>query len=208
MAESLLSYALTTVQRLKDRLVISGSTHDTQLQRLANGITDFIESYCNRRFLRTTYTQEVYSIHAKNARFLILRNAPVASISAFQYSIGTPSNKSWTDYSADDYELVENGKSGLIRCYATLPYGTNTVRVTYAAGYLINFGNAGDNSTHTLPADLTEVAERMIVRAFKRRDNEGKDTESFDGGSVTWSKYLTDDDKVILAKYERLPEFY
>lgn len=207
MAETIYTYALTTVARLKARLGITVSTHDANFLRYANALTDFIEMHCNRRFKSTTYTSEVYSARAHNARYVLLKQAPVTSLSVLQYSNGTPSAKGWTSYGADDYELCEDGKTGLVRVYGAIPYGTNKIRATYVAGYLIDFANAG-TATHTLPADLTDVAERMIAKVFKRRENEGKESESFDGGNVVWEKYLSDDDKVILAKYKRVPQFY
>lgn len=206
MAETIYTHALTTVARVKNRLTISASTHDAELLRIINGITDFIESYCARRFKSTTYTNEVYSIHSSSKKSLKLKNNPVTVLTSLEYSVGTPSNKSWTAYIADDYELHEDGKSGLVRVYGIMPQGTNTIRATYTAGYLIDWNNYG-TSSHTLPADLTEVAERMVVKAFKMREN-AKTNEAFDGASVTWDAYLSKDDKVMLAKYKRLPEFY
>ncbi len=206
MAEIIYTHALTTVARIKDRVTITASSHDAELIRIINGITDFIELYCARRFKSTAYTNEVYSVRSNMLKSLRLKNSPVTALTTLEYSVGTPSNKSWTAYIADDYELHEDGKSGLVRVYGIMPQGVNTMRATYTAGYLIDWSNYG-TSSHTLPADLTEVAERMVVKAFKMREN-AKTTEAFDGASVTWDSYLSKDDKIILSKYKRLPEFY
>jgi hypothetical protein len=207
MAEQALTYALTTTQRIKDRLLITVSSHDTEITRLVNAVTDWIEGYCGRRFKESTYTQEVYSVNGSQMRFLMLKQAPVSTLSTLEYAAGTPSNKSWTAFTTDEYELRGNGSDGIVRVYSTLPYGTNTLRATYTAGYKINFTNYGDNSTHTLPADITELAERMIVKTWKRRDNHGKTSESFQGASVSWATALDDEDRHTLDRYKRMPQF-
>lgn len=206
MAESLYSNALTTQTRVKNRLVITDTGFDTLLLRLINSVTDWIEGECNKKFLRQTYTNEVYAVHERGMSYLPLKQAPVVSISAFEYRAGTPGTPSWTALTTDEYELLEDGKSGLVRVYNSVPYGVNAVRVTYIAGYLIDFANA-PSATHTLPADLTELAERMVVRAFRRRDSSGKTTESFNGNSIAWSTDLDPEEKAILDRYRRLPAF-
>lgn len=207
MAETAYTKALTTKARIKSLLTISVTTFDTVLDRLINSATDHIESVTSRKFLSATYTNEVYSVHTDNYDYLMLKNAPVSALTTLEYSAGTPSNKNWTEYNDDDFELGEDGKSGLVRVYGGLVKGTNTVRATYTAGYLINWANAGDQSTHTLPADLTALCERMVIRMFKRREAEGKSSESFDGASVTWDTKLTEEDKAVINKYTRLPVF-
>lgn len=203
MAEQLLSYALTTTSRVKDRLGMSESNNDTVIDRLINGATEFIEGETRRRFAETTYTDEVYSISDNGIRFLILRNAPVSSITRIQHRTGTKSSPSWTDFLSDNYFLEGDGESGVVQFFGDLPKGPNTVRATYTAGYKINFSNAGDNSTHTLPHDLSEFCERLVERMFRRINSEGKDQESFDGGSISWSRQLTAIDKEVIARYQR-----
>jgi hypothetical protein len=207
MAETLLPYSLTTVQRVKDRLGITASGFDSLILRLINAVTDLIEGETNRRFLETVYTNEVYSVYGENQEYLLLRQAPVSALTSFQYRAGTVSNPSWTDFITDSYELLEDGKSGIIKIYGGLPRGVNSVRVTYVAGYKINWTNYGDNSTHTLPADITDLAERLIVKLFKKRESEGKQSESFEGGNVNWKELFDEVDKDIINRYKRLPAF-
>lgn len=206
MADIIYPHALTTVARVKSRLGITVSTFDTLMISLINAATDRIEGECNRRFLRTTYTNQIYSVPERGMKYLSLEQIPVVSITGIDYKAGTPASPSYTALIADQYELMSNGASGMVRIYETLPYGVNALRVTYVAGYLIDFATYGA-STHTLPADITELCERMVVKAFKRRDNVGKSTESFEGSTVTWSKDLDEDEKQTLADYKRLPAF-
>ena len=204
MAEAILAYALTTVARVKTRLTITVNNHDTPLLYLINSVTDFIEGECNRRFKETTYTNEVYS--PQGGRFIILKQSPVSSVSSVQYRAGLKSNPTWTDFNTDDWELMEDGQSGMIEAYGLL-HGTNLFRVTYVAGYKINFTNYGDNNTHTLPADVTDLCERLVVRWFKRRESGGKQSEGLQGGSINWKDELDSEDKATLARYKRIPNF-
>lgn len=205
--ELITARALTTVSRVKNRLGIEKADFDTLIERLIMAATDHLESLCNRKFGTATYTNEVYSVHTPALEMLALKNTPVTTLSALQYRAGTPSTPSWTAFTTDDYELVGNGESGLIRIYSGIPRGVNALRATYTAGYKIDFTAPTNTSLHTLPFDLSDLAERMVVKRFKRRESEGKSTETFDGATVTWEGILDAADKEIIARYGRLPTF-
>ena len=200
MAEQIYERALTTVQRVKDRLVITSSTNDAVLLRLVNACTDFIEGQCDRRFKETTYTNEVHSI-VDGQKEVILNNTPVSALTSTQYRAGMPSSPNWTDYPTDSVELSEDGSTGIIHAFGRLVRGSNAFRATYTAGYKINFANAGDMNTHTLPADITDLCERLVVRVWKRREAEGKTSEGINGSNIGWAKELNEEDKMILNKY-------
>ena len=211
MAEKILAYALTTVARVKDRMQITVSDNDSVLQRLVNAVTDFIEGETGRRFKETTYTDEVYSFEDRQA-ILAVRNIPVTALSDLKFRAGTPSQPNYTSLSTDQYELLENGQTGLIQLYGMI-FGNvvNVLKVTYTAGYKINFSNAGDagdaTPTHTLPADLTDLAERLVVRWWKRRELGGKLSEGLQGGSIQWKDLLDSEDVETINRYRRPPAF-
>lgn len=204
MAESLFPYALTTVARVKTRLTITVSTHDAILLYLINSVTDFIEGECNRRFKVAVFTNELYSMQSNGSNLLILKQSPVSAISYLQFRAGLKSNPNWTDFAADDWELLDDGGSGIIEFHGAVVRGTNNIRATYTAGYKINFANYGDGNTHTLPADLTDLAERLVTKLFKRREAEGKVREDFNGGSITWKDLLNLEDAETINKYRRV----
>jgi hypothetical protein len=207
MAESIYSYALTTVARVKTRLTIDNTGFDTLLLYIINSVTDLIEGECNRRFIETLYTNEVYSIPNAGNGFLVLRQAPVSSVTSVQFRAGLKSNPNWTDFVTDTWDIMEDGAPGIIQIYGAFIQGLNSVRVTYTAGYKINFENYGDNATHTLPADVSDLAERMVVKLFKRREAEGKQREDFNGGTIIWKEILSPEDEMTLAKYRRVNFF-
>ncbi len=210
MAESIVPYALTTRQRIKDRLTITSANFDVLIDRLISASTDLIESLANRRFKKTTYSNELYSVKGASPQYIFLKQIPVANVSLLQYRAGTPSNPNWTALSPDYYELLEDGSSGIIRVYGGLFTGfyssINQIRVTYDAGYLIDFANAG-TATHTLPFDLSDLCERLAVKLFKKRESEGRQSESFEGGAVQWRELMDEADKLMISKYRRDPLF-
>lgn len=203
MPESVLNYALTTKGRIKTRLGITSSDFDTLIERLINGVTDFIQGATGRHFKETSYLNEVYSVE-HNRKYLFLRHFPVSAVSSFEYKAGTPTSPNWTKFDDDEWELVEGGRLGIIRFYGSLPSGTNAVRVSYTAGYKIDWENVGDTTKHDLPADLTDLAERLVIKLFKHRESEGKASESFEGGGVTWAEWLSLDDKAAIEKWRRV----
>lgn len=277
------SYALTTLQNVKNRLQINNTDSDAVLTPMINGATDFIERECGKtglesypndgHFVQKTYLNEVYTAQGQKQQRLILRNSPVtylivtgdltqgsavvsnvtpstgivagmplyniqglfpqgttvASVSgnsvtmsqpasttqtgavfevsgliSFQWRAGTPSNPNWTSFIPDQFELDQQGRSGIIRVYGSIPgLYNNMIRATYVAGYPVNWANAGDGATHQLPADLTNLCENLVVRIFKRRLLDGKASENIQGATTSWRDTLDAFDLNVIANYTR-----
>lgn len=201
------TYALTTVARLKDRLGVTSSSVDTEYQRMIYSATDFIERACGgRRFQRTTYTNEIYDGNeiGENGSlpWLILRNGPLVSISAFEYRAGNVVTPSWTAFITGTYET--DFKTSSLYVYNNLPRGTQNLRVSYVAGYLIDFTNEFDDTLHTLPFELSDLCERLATKLIKRRESEGRSQESFNNSSINWGDFIEAHDRQILANYRRV----
>jgi hypothetical protein len=203
-------YALTTKTRVKARIELTSTALDDVIDSMVYAVTDFIERKCQRRFKRTTYTQEVYSgSHLNQAgsriKHLILKNAPIISISALQYNAGTFGSPSWVDFTSEDYTIM--AEMGVVLFPNGMPSGYNNIRVTYVAGYLIDYtsyATALNETNHTLPVDLSDLAERMVVKLIKRRESEGRASETIASGStITWENLLSAMDKEILREHMR-----
>lgn len=281
--ESVVPYALTTLQRVKDRLQINTTAQDTVLTRMINSATDFIERECGKsgmtaypndgHFVQKTYTNEVYTAKGPRQQRLVLRNSPVtylivtgdltqgspivqnmtpstgivqgmplyniqglfpqgtvvssvngssvtmsnpasatltgavfeiSGLISFQWRAGTPSNPNWTAFIQDQFELDQQGRSGIIRVYGSIPgLYNNMIRATYVAGYPVDFANAGDASTHQLPADLTNVCENLVVRIFKRAQLAGNASENIQGATTAWRDTLDAFDLNVIADHSR-----
>lgn len=201
----MVTYGLTSTTRIKNKLGITSSSFDNVIKRLIYSVTDRIEKQTGRRFERATYTNETYNgedILESRKKFIVVKNAPISTISSFQYDAGDNTTPSWTDFLATDYDSLD--EDGIIRVYQSVPRGLNNIRISYTGGYLIDFDNEFDDSLHTLPYDITEVCERAVIRLFKRRESEGKSAETFETSSITWSgEVFDDDDKQVISNYKR-----
>lgn len=203
---------LTTKQRIKDRLQLNQTvtTFDGLIDSLILAVGARIEQMCAREFTADTHTNELYDgsdIYGTRQSNLILKNSPVTSISSFQYKTGLNSDPDWFDFSADDYDIDQS--AGLIYMSGNLPSGKQNIRLTYVAGYEIDFTDSTSSpqsvgAGHTLPYDLTEVCEEVVCRLFKRRDSEGRTQESFQESSITWSENVfSKENLVTINNYRR-----
>ena len=197
---SAISNALTTEQRIKDNLGITVSDLDTVIKRYMYDATKFLQSMCSRTsFKRATFTSELYNSDGSN--MLILRNAPVVSIASIKENIGTQATPTLITMSADNYTI--DYATGIVYFYSAPSAGISNIEVTYTAGYLIDFTNEFDDTLHTLPYELTDLCERLVTKKLKRRESEGKSTETFNGSTITWGDLLEEYDKTIIANYKR-----
>ncbi|MFA5080298.1 MAG: head-tail connector protein [Candidatus Paceibacterota bacterium] len=207
MASEAKSNSLTTIERVKARIVMktSGTSFDTLLERLINSVSDFIEGATGRSFKEATYIEK-YSIY-KPRRFLMLNQFPVSGLTKIEYRAGSYSVPSWIEYLRDEYELEGEGKSGIVAILGTMPVGINVIRATYTAGYKIDFTAPTDITKHTLPSDLTDLCERLVIKIFKKRESWGKSSEGAQGDSVSWKDSLEEEDKRTIARYKKPPSF-
>ena len=202
----MINYALTTNARVKARIEITVSTLDTVIDTMIASVTDFIEQQCGgRRFKETTYTNEVYDgsivgVNPQPLPYLILKNAPIASISAFEYRNGTRTSPVWTAFQDDNYEPMNS--RGIVK--VDLPAGYQNIRVSYVAGYKIDFTDEDNVAVHTLPFELSDLAERLVIKRIKRRESEGKSQETLGQSTIAWGAFLEDADKDIITRYKRV----
>jgi hypothetical protein len=190
--------------------------YDAVLTRMINYATNYINNECGRfSFVQQTYVNDTYSIESPRQKYLLLRNTPVFSLTSFQWRAGTPTNPNWTDFIADQFELVNPRTdpisgltwypSGEIRIYGILPtIMSNMIRATYVGGYPVNWANPEDHNAHWLPGDLTNVCENLVVRRFKRRQLAGQGSQSLEGTTVSWRNALDQEDLDVLGQYRQL----
>ena len=275
-----MSDALTTKARIKDRLKITETGFDDLFDRLIVATTKRISQMCNRRFLQATYTRELYdgcSVTGSRISTLMVKNAPVHSISAIEYKTGLNSNPTWVAFDEDDYDV--DMPLGVLYFKFLLPAGKQNIRITYNAGWsgnsigiadgwVFNYEPGGtvngvnltftlpadadqvvvyadgirvkaSNVTHTegsdeftlasgqapyssisvdylptttssseddtLPEDLVEVCEEVVIRLFKRRDAEGRSQETFAESSNTWiTDVFTAENRATIKNYRRI----
>ena len=130
----------------------------------------------------------------------------VVGVTGFFYRAGVVSNPSWTPFIPDQFEVVDDGRAGIIRVYGVLPrLYNNMIQTRYWGGYLIDFDNFGNTAYHDLPADLTRCAENIAVKWFKRRDWAGKQSQTLEGSTISFRDKLDYEDLEVLNFYKRVP---
>ena len=190
---------------------------DGLLTAMINRVTDYIERQCGgRRFVSTTYTNEVYTAVGTRQRQIALRQFPVTAYTSFQWREGIPSNPQWTDFLIDQYELLDSyqdpytggtvWRTGIVHIYGSVPSITvNGIRISYTAGYLTDWNNEGNPALHNLPSDLSDVAANLVVRVFKRRELAGQNSKAFSGATDGWRNALDQEDLDVIGSYKRVP---
>lgn len=148
MAE-LVDYALTTLEDVRETLGIASGdlSWDNLIKRKINQATEIIEGWCQRRFVDTTYTDELYDATHDNQ--LTLRNYPVTTTATFALSARdtTLNQDSFDSVDSEQYFLDRN--AGVIDAVSSFWGSYDQWKVTYSAGYT------------TIPSDLAEACATL-----------------------------------------------
>lgn len=205
MASILKTGSLTNLARVKSLLGIDEAKvlHDAMLEQMINGISSFIENICSRTFKSTEYTEKI-SNEIRGAELIFLKHAPVTTLTHLKYRTGQPNDPQYTAYLGSEFELEGDGAQGIVRLYSGQPCGSNVIECKYTAGWKIDWTNQNDPTKHTLPDDITRLAENLVVKAYKRREAKGKSSETGGSGDqVQWQKDLDVEDEMTLNQYKR-----
>jgi len=170
MAETIHSYALCTLAQVKTTLGITDSANDDILTRLINATTDYIESYCDRRFALTQYTDEYYNGYGDDE--LVLRQFPISEAEEDVPTISFIDKGTETAVSIDDCEIYYD--EGIIY-YSIFPKGRKNIKISYKAGYA------------TIPADLAQACIEIVVANYNRSKTVAVKSESIGSYSVTYA---------------------
>jgi hypothetical protein len=198
--------ALTTVARFKNFASITGVTYDTRIEVLINVITDFVEHYCDRRFLETTYTQQIHDGNGSSK--LLLKQYPINTRNAFQLDVRD------TDLNENQFSSVDTNTyhidydTGLLEAvtfhFAEVP---RKYQVTYTAGYAFKNDAAPLITLESLGIGDLEYAVWVLVNnLFKNASSPNNvKAETIGNYSVTFGDFemLDPEIKMILNKYKR-----
>lgn len=204
---SISTYGLTTLARAKNFMEIGGAGDDGLIESLINMVSDFIESYCDRRFIQTAYSNEVYDGNGMTE--LLLKQYPVASASSFtlQRRDTVDNNSSFSTIASQDYFVKYN--EGIV-AYVNdnfYPYPQH-YRISYTAGYAFDNAGAGATLESVGIGDLEFAVWKLVNQAYKnRRVSANVQSESIGDYSVSFRKQVMMDEELraILDKYRRPP---
>ena len=192
--------AITTTAKVKAFMNITDTNSDAVIDDLVSAVTMYIQGYCGGRVFATTNYVEIKDTYNSNKLFMNQR--PVQSVTVVEYRGGVPSSPTWNTYSNNGY-VVYLG-AGFIRFFTRFIPTPQAIRITYTAGYLINFAQENDPTQHTLPFELTQVATEMCAEILNKRYSQGMVKEATEGQSVqfeTENYALINNHKEVLKGY-------
>ncbi len=205
---ALKAYALTTVARF---ISFAGLTNlsaadNTNIEILINMLTEWIENYCQRRFKKTTYTQELYD--GDGSRELYLRQYPVISGETFTLQERSTSlnSSSWDTIDSENY-FVEND-TGIVELAGKSSKFVNNpqaYRITYTAGF--DFDNSATFLSDTVAGDVEYAMFKILKSSWdKRKSQAGILKERLGDYSVEFSGSVFESDEIkeVLDKYARV----
>lgn len=157
---------LTTIQKVKFFLDIefNDTSEDFLLEELINQATDTIETYCNRKFKRAIYTEEV-----KGYNTLYVKNTPIIDILELIDEDDEDVNCRFTE---NKIILSRKGKTSLTGAIRPDEPIIKKYFVSYEGGY------------EAIPPAVSKVATEMVVIAYEEIKNKTISIKNRTEGSV------------------------
>ncbi|MEN6560867.1 MAG: hypothetical protein ABFD52_08850 [Acidobacteriota bacterium] len=175
----------------------SGTGNDSLFELLIDSVSEMFNSRIGRTLAKTTYTDQYFDGNGKTDLFL--PNYPVISITSI-YEDGVL----LTEGAAADY-VVDHASGIVHRVGGVWLRGRQTVKITYAAGYVVQGASPGTGET-ALPADLKLGCMIQVAREWKKSQGSewGETSRSFPDGSTSHvERGLLKEVEEILQKYRR-----
>lgn len=173
---------LCTLADVKDRLTITDSSHDSQLNRIISSTSSMFDSYCQRPLLYFAPATEYYS---SDSKFLLLKRYPIIAIDSVKVALDYNFASAESLTNGTGFFALHGGQTGeLIRIDGSRWHGSlpGSIEVTYHGGYCPAGVEPADGQ-YLLPADLREAAILQSCFIFQRRDAVGVKSSSFNGAS-------------------------
>jgi len=173
MAVALKDNALITAVELDQFLQITIGDADTS-NTLINVASDFIDRFCNRSFIKATYTAEEYDGDGNNN--IYLRKFPIVTVAAIVL-YDTYSAAILQTFTVNTEYLIYLNEGYIFMRSKTTP-GHKNYRVTYDAGYLLA----------DIPYDLKNACAQLAGLIYYNKGKAGVKSESIGKYSVTYDK--------------------
>lgn len=193
---SLHAYALTTQKSAKKFMRKDGDEDEVDLQlldALINSATDFMELYCKRRFLKTTYTAELYD--GNGTMMLFLRNFPIITVTTIHWTYPNVAD----DLVDKTYYKIYSAGGYIYRASGWI-WGHQNIKVTYEAGY--------DFVANGIPPELEDICNALVNLKYNQPDRQGIKSEKMGGYAVSYSEdALPPDIKLRLKLWRKIDVF-
>ena len=174
---ALVTYALTTLDNLKEVLGITDNSKDTALDNIINRATDTIESYCgNRRFASTVYANEEYN--GTDTLYINAKQYPITALTGYDRNDGNVGNADWNSLQSEYITYADDGQGpGQFYYQYGFPKGASNFRFSYTAGY------------STIPYDLEQSCLQLCSWYYKSTESMGLQSESLGEYSYTKQQF-------------------
>jgi len=164
------------LEDVKDYLGVKHTEEDVLLTRLISSASNFIESYCNRKFNLEEFTDY---FNGNNGSYHVCQQWPVISVSSISSENATINLK------------VIDGRSIYVK--EIFPKGIMNCSMTYQAGYSI------------LPEDLKQAIIELVSVAYKQKDNINLSSKNMGNETTSFIvKAMPDFVAIKLKQYRRV----
>jgi hypothetical protein len=178
---------LTTLANAKQWINESTSTNDAIITRLISAASDYIQTWLNRTFAITAYTE---SRNGYGTDGIAVKNYPITSVTSVTVDgITIPACVGQTD---NGYVVDEPGTMIYLRGYR-FTRGRMNVKLVYSAGFA------------AVPNEIEQACIELVGRRMKERERIGVVSKGMAGESITFSqKDFSDAIQTALTNYKKV----
>lgn len=170
---------------------------------LAAGILYFRWLPSGRRNVRITYQGGYSGYSIGVTTYWVFNSTPTGTVNGTNRVFTLPEAASQVVVYADGIRIKP----------VNYAFTADTDEITFAEGYqpfsaisvdYLPTGSAVDEDDPTLPLELVEVCEEAVIRLFKRRDAEGRSSETLGESTVTYTDNIfTKENLATIKNYRR-----
>lgn len=202
MSTTLSTNSLVTLAQAKRFLDVVGDSKDSLLNEMINGVSSFIEGYCDRTFKEQAITE--YK-KGSGTDELVLKCWPIVSgsvtLSENQSGDATddfdtvPASDYWVHEDEGILQLVSGVFTKLPRKY----------KAVYTAGYILQGGEVGEGSL-ALPEEVELAALKLISAVMNQRKAGGTSEQDLLDYRVKFADAMDQDKSIsqVLDNYRRI----
>jgi len=210
---------LASLSIIKAKIKLTDSqAQDSVLNEMIQGVSSLIESYCDREF---EHKRRIQYFDSYNGSIFYTNSWPITNVQLVQERTNldnaVPGDSqpvgdavditTLSNLSSQPAGTWENLNSFLVKkntgevIVSGVFRGLQNIRLVYEGGYVINWDDA---AVHTLPKDLSMVAEKIVVKLFKRREQEGYRSITFDQSTITLDAVIDTFDRKVMMNYKKM----
>ena len=172
-----------TLADVKGRLGIDNADHDTVINTIIASMESIFNSYTQRHLIVTASDVTEY-FTGRGGVYLQLLRYPVVAITSIKEAIDYDFTNADALVADTDYRLMSAGANGILsRIYACWQQTPDSIQIVHRGGYCAAGVTPGSGET-ALPDDIREAAIEQSCLFFKRKDDLGLSSVSFEGGSI------------------------